>query len=243
MVLVMIERVNDCTPSGRRLFILGVLGWSLALGSHGPALATPLLFAVPGRQDGSLGGILGIGVSLLGGAAIGGAVGYGVATATAPELVTLGIGGGVAVGGALAVVLTLLGAAGEGGEGSESVTVEGTEDGDPPRPMPADLFAEHPDPLIYYDDGGDGPVVRAVNTAFEETFDVSGSTVTEAPLGDALMVTERASEVVAGATNAEHVDLSVECETGRGVEQFRVRTAAVADAAGTRGYVVYTPLD
>lgn len=240
----MIERVNDCTLFWRRLLTLGVLGGSLALGSHGPAIATALLFAVPGRQDGSPGGILGIGVPLLGGAAGGGAVGYAVATVIAPEIVTLGIGGGVAVGGALAVVIALLGTAEGEEESPEGVTIEGEGDGDrSPDPMPADLFAEHPDPLIYYDDGGDGPVVRAVNPTFEGTFGVSGSTVTEVPLGDALMVTERAAEVVGGAVNAERVDLSVECETDRGTEQFRVRTAAVADAAGTRGYVVYTPLD
>jgi len=95
--------------------------------------------------------------------------------------------------------------------------------------------------VLYFDDSGDGPVVRAANRAFEETFGVGSEAVENAALADALMVTERADDLVAAAGEAAAFDAVIDCETATDDRPFRVRTVAVARSTGTRGYVLYTP--
>ena len=125
-------------------------------------------------------------------------------------------------------------------EQPESMTVR-MEQGNP-GPQPADLFEAHPDPLLYYANEGEGPVVRAANDAFVEAFGVPAGAVEDAALRDTLMIAAPTEEVVDAAARGGTFDEVLACE-GEGVAQFRVRVVAVSDEVGARGYVVYSPVD
>jgi PAS domain-containing protein len=225
--------------SDRSLGLLAAAALAVtAAGAGGPAAGAAVLFvAAPGGD-----GLRAFLVWIVAGAAAFGVLGWAAATLLLPGLsATLLLGAGLAVGGGVGAGARFL-ATGERepGEPGESVTVDMAEE-ERPDPQPADLFEASPDPILYYDATGDGPVVRAVNPAFEATFGVSVDSVTEAGLADALMATEGADRIVAGAADGEPVDETVACETADGTARFRVRVAAVDTARGTRGYVLYTP--
>jgi hypothetical protein len=174
---------------------------------------------------------------LAGGAVVGGLVGWGAATVFSPANTLIGFGFGFAIGGGLGAVSRLISDEAEP-EPPESVTVSMEGQQDDPGPQPVDLFEAHPDPLLYYVDGGEGPVVRAANRAFAEAFGVSAGVVEGAALADALMVDGRASDVVDAAAEGGGFDEVLAGEEGG---EFRVRVAAVSDEAGARGYVLYSP--
>ena len=183
---------------------------------------------------------------ILGGAAVFGGAAYLVGGSVRLPISQLGLTGmGIALGGGFGGVLKLLAFSDAGPDRRESMTVDMGETGastDVPEPRPADLFEASPAPLVYYDDAGEGPVVRAVNPAFEETFGVGARSVESAALGDALMVTDRAGDVVAAAAEGAPFRADLDCETTAGTAAFRIQVAAVTDAAGARGYVMYTSL-
>lgn len=180
---------------------------------------------------------------LAAGAAVGGLVGWGGATTSAAVATPVGVGFGFAIGGGIGAVIKLLVVDEQEPEPPESVAVTmGNEGQDTPDPQPVDLFDAHPDPLIYYEDRGDGPVVRAVNAAFVDRFGVSASAVEDAGLGDALMVAGGGKALVEAAADGLAFDDTVECETGEGTVLFRTRVIADTDDAGTRGYVLYSPV-
>lgn len=205
----------------------------------GLAVAAPILAV--GADDG-----LGLRTQLLwifGAGALGGVLGYAIATLAAPTATTLALGFGIAVGGGLGAVVRLLAVGDTEPQEPDDVTVSSRRtEPSTPDPQPVDLFEENPDPVLYFDDSGDGPVVRAANRAFEETFGVDSEAVENAALADALMVTERADDVVTAAADAATFEAVIDCETATDEQSFRVRTIAVARGNGTRGYVLYTPL-
>lgn len=174
---------------------------------------------------------------LAGGAALGSLAGWAVAAAVGAIGTPTGVGVGFAVGGGLGTVLKLI-VADEEGRTPESMTV--SMDGEE-GPQPADLFEIHPDPVLYYVDEGRGPVVRAANDAFAETFGVPASAVENAALGDALMVV-RGEDVVDAAADGSAFDGVLPSEAD-GSEAYRVRVAAVSGGAKTSGYVLYSPAE
>ncbi|WP_302081779.1 PAS domain-containing protein [Salinibaculum rarum] len=177
-------------------------------------------------------------------ALVGGGFGYAVATLTVPAATTIAVGFGLAAGGGLGAVARLFVVGETAAETPDTVTVESTgRDTGVPDPQPVDLFEENPDPVLYVDDSGEGPVVRAANPAFEETFGVDGQAVENAALADALMTAERTSDIVAAVTQGESIETVLSCETPAGTRRFRVRTVAVARGESTRGYVLYTTVE
>lgn len=224
---------------GRAVAVAG-LCWVVLTADPAPATlaASGILTGDSGlRGDGAL-SVVGW---LAAGALAGGAVGWAVATVVAPGIAGLGLGLGLAVGGGFGAVLKLVVLDRTEPEPPESVTVTGGAE--TPSPQPADLFEDHPDPVLYYDDAGDGPVVRAANGAFEETFGVTASAVEGSALADATMVVARTGDVVDAAAAGDGFEARLDCETATGVDPFRVRVVAVGDDAGTRGYVLYSPVE
>ena len=215
---------------------------TLALGAPGIAVATPVLLASPNdrRRDFLL--LLGW---ILVGAVAGGAIGWGLAQAVAPTAGTISVVFGAAIGGGFAAVIRLFVFGNSSRQEPESVTVDTGEADDDrvPDPEPIDLFEGSPDPILYFDDAGDGPVVRAANPAYEAVFGVNATAVENAALGDALMVTDRTEHVVDAAAAGEQFDDVIACETGQETVRFRVRTTTTDGLAGTRGYVLYTPVE
>ncbi len=201
-----------------------------------------LLLAGPASRDDVLGHVGWIGM----GAAVLGAVGWVTGTVVEGFLTPiLAAGMGIAVGGGLGAVVRLLAVGEPEPSTPETVTVDRTDTGEAsrPEPRPADLFEQAPDPILYYGDAGEGPVVRAVNPAFESAFGVSAAAVTDAALGDALMVAERADDLDEAARNGGEFDAVVDCETPDGTRPMRVRVAADAGGEATDGYVLYTPTE
>ncbi len=171
---------------------------------------------------------------LAAGAGVGTLAGWAVAATTAVTT-PVGLGVGFALGGGVggALPLTVLGQTEPGSP--ESMTVETTSQ---EGPRPADLFEVHPDPLLYYADEGASPVVRAANDAFAETFGVAAGTLVDTPL-DEVPGAASTPELVEAAAAGEAFDAEIDIAAGR----FRARVAAVAEEAGTTGYVVFTPVD
>ena len=200
--------------------------------------ATPVLLASPGGSRRRAVVLVGW---IVGGAVAGGAIGFGVARAMAPAAATLAVVFGAATGGGFGAVVRLFVFETTDTEQPESVTVGG-EPESVPDPEPVDLFEGSPDPILYFDDAGEGPVVRAANPAFADTFDVGANAVENAALRDALMLAARSDAVVAAAERGEQFDDVVACETPTGTVEFRVRTTTVDSPTGTRGYVLYTPV-
>lgn len=176
-------------------------------------------------------------------AVVGGTIGWGVSQSLAPAATTLALVFGAAAGGGFGAVVRLFVFVEDEPHSPESVTLDAGTSTDHPDPEPLDLFEGSPDPICYFDDVGEGPVVRAVNPAFEETFGVGAETVENAALGDALMLADRTEDVVAAAAAGDAFDAVLACETGERTLSYRVRTVAAADAVGTRGYVLYTPVE
>ncbi|MEF8855705.1 MAG: PAS domain-containing protein, partial [Haloarculaceae archaeon] len=116
-----------------------------------------------------------------------------------------------------------------------------SDSGGTPAPRPADLFEASPDPILYFDDSGEGPVVRAANPAFEGVFGLTSTAVEDAALGDALMVTGRNNAIVRAASTGADFQATVPCETAEGEVPCAIRLATVTDEVGVRGYVIYTP--
>lgn len=218
----------------------GLVGLLLAVASgSGLALAAPMLLV--GTED-SL-GLRNQLLWILASALLGGGLGYGIATVAAPTATTIALGFGLAVGGGLGAVVRLLVVEDTETTEPDEMAVSSSGGGtDTPDPQPVDLFDENPDPVLYFDNSGEGPVVRAANTAFEETFGVGSGAVENAALADALMVTDRAETIVATASEATAFGAVLGCETATGEKRFRVRTVAVARGPATRGYVIYTAL-
>lgn len=241
------DRVRD--QSRRRVTVrlgVGLAGLVLAVavaGSESTAAAAPVLVVgLAGRHNlYSLLGWIGGGAGVVGVAFWG--LGKVVSLPLPPELL---LGFGLAVGGGLGGVIRLLAVGEQRAETDETVTFErgGAEGGESSsEPRPADLFEESPDPILYFDDSGDGPVVRAVNPAFEETFGVTVTAVADAALADASMATDRVDDLVAAAAAGEPFRATVPCETADGSRPFRITTATRSDEAGTRGYLLYTPVE
>ena len=146
------------------------------------------------------------------------------------------VGLGLALGGGLGGVARLFRAE-DTGTSDETMTIS-TAATETTAPEPADLFDGHPDPVLYYASEGHGPVVRAANPAFAETFDVPADRLAGTPLSEALLVAGEAT-VDADAVTAGALDRVVSCETTAGTARFRLRTIDGERA----GYLLYTPAD
>ncbi|MEF8815139.1 MAG: hypothetical protein V5A55_15225 [Halovenus sp.] len=206
---------------------LGVAA-DVSLGTAGTA-AVLVVFAIPE------GDLLEVGLWLAAGCGVLGITGWVVATLFFSNIpAAAGLGAGIAVGGGLGAVMRLL-VFGQEESQAETVTVD-MDDGKTPGPRPADLFEASPDPLLYYT-SGEGPVVRAGNRAFEETFDVGDNALDGTSLPEALMTAD-SDDIVRAATAGETFDAVRRCETVGGERDLRIRVVPVGD--GTHGYVMYT---
>lgn len=175
------------------------------------------------------GGVVSVAVWIAAGAGVFAALGWAVATVAGfPPRLPVGIG--IALGGGIGAGTRYIAAAEEAEEG-ESVTVEMDRADDP---EPADLFEASPDPILYYAPAEAGPVVRAVNPAFEATFGVETATLAGTPLAEGLMTGGDAAAAVAAGESAD----AVACSTDAGEKRFDLRVAPVGEE---RGYVVYVP--
>jgi hypothetical protein len=161
------------------------------------------------------------------------------ATLTLPFSRALLVGLGIALGGGIGAVGYLLSADDieETEPDRETMTVEMDEEAIP-APEPVDLFDGHPDPILYYADGGYGPVVRAANESFGATFDVPPGRIAGTPLEETLMTTDSDAVDTESITDPAF-ETTVECKTGSGVGRFRLRSV---DAGGD-GYLLYTPVE
>ncbi len=149
---------------------------------------------------------------------------------------------GLAIGGGLGSVVWLLSLEDEEPDTGETVTVDMAEDEAVPEPEPVDLFEASPDPILFYTETPDGPVVRAVNPAFTETFDVTSEALDGTPLREGVLVAEDAAAVVQAAEAGDAFDRTVTCDTAAGDRPMRLRIAA-AGRGRTDGYVLYTAVD
>ena len=224
------------TPSRRQLALAVVAALAAAVGSNGPAVATLLLAAGTGRESRGMAGLVGwIG----GGALVGGGIGYAVEAVVEFPLSTAGaVGLGIALGGGLGGISHLLSTDEPASIDDERMTVDMTSQS-APEPRPADLFEEHPDPILYVTDSGGGPVVRAANDAYERAFDLPATTIENAPLGDVLVTAADADDLPDTVAAGESVDEVREFETPEGIRRYRVRSVAATDD----GYLVFTPLE
>jgi len=146
---------------------------------------------------------------------------------------------GLAMGGGLGGVANLLREGEDLQHSDETMTVDVDPSPDTtPDPRPADLFDGHPDPVLYYAEAGHGPVVRAANGAFGETFDVPPDRLAETPLSEALLVAGQET-VTAEAVTDGSLDTVVECSVPDGTAQFRLRTVGTDKT----GYLLYTPVE
>lgn len=176
------------------------------------------------------------------GAAVFGLGGLAIATAFVSEVPPVaGLGAGIAIGGGFGAVVRLL--AFERVEETEDLTIEPDRSvTDVPAPEPADLFEASPDPMLYYADDGDGPVVRAANPAFAETFDVPVDDAIGTELAE-MLATSDPQAVVDAAAAGTSFDDTRSCATSEDERPFRIRVVPVDVTSGTRGYVVYTPVE
>jgi len=197
------------------------------------SLALPVVFATAGSRRNMLELLLWIG----GGACVLGAIGWasGAVAGVAP---VVGLATGITIGGGLGGVVRLM-VVEDTTDTSETVTIDDTDKSPSPSPEPADLFEANPDPILYYDDSGDGPVVLAVNPAFEEKFGVPETGVMNAGLADALM-TPDPSAVVEAAKTGEPLDIIRTCETADGETEKRIRIVSVDSERGSHGYILYS---
>ncbi|WP_336001921.1 sensor histidine kinase [Halorientalis halophila] len=97
------------------------------------------------------------------------------------------------------------------------------------------LLTAHPDPVVQYEKGADGIVVRSINPAFRETFTVDGAEVSlRATLAD-----DDALDAVARAIQSgDPLDRETDCDTASGERRFRLRNVPTDDG----GYLLYTDL-
>lgn len=221
--------------------VLALVAAALLTGEQSPAVALPVAMAVPARNR-RRGLVLLVGW-ILAGAVAGGALGWAISQAAAPGAALIATIFGAAIGGGFAAVVRLFVFTDSAPQQPESVTIERNEDDAVPDPQPIDLFEGSPDPILYFDDAGEGPVVRAANPAYEDVFGVTTESVENAALGDALLVSENGDAIVAAAGGDEAFDGVVACETGETSVTFRIRTTTIESGTGTRGYVLYTPVE
>ncbi|WP_435181550.1 sensor histidine kinase [Halorussus sp. AFM4] len=130
--------------------------------------------------------------------------------------------------------------------GDESPTeTDGTRSADSgsgaDAPQTSSLFRAFPDPLLRYEGEREAAVVRAVNPAFERTFDVDGSAVAGDPLADHLSVDAEgttAADVRSRLDDGDRVVVAVRCGDD---ERCHFRLQAVSDTDdGADTVVVYT---
>jgi PAS domain-containing protein len=182
-------------------------------------------------------GVGGLLSGLVIGAFLGAGIGYAAVTVFGAPITVIGaVSLGLAFGGGLGVVTNYL-VTGDGESVDETMTVE--REPAQAEPTPADLFEEHPDPVLYVADEGHGPVVRAANAAYGTAFDIPADAVLGAPLEEAVLAVDDTERVVTAVDTGEQLDAIVTCETGDGERTFRIRTAGVGDD----GYLMYTPVE
>jgi hypothetical protein len=236
--------VPHCRPRpswGRLWGVLGVACAIALVGADGSTLAAALLLTgVPAPDEESMAGML----AWIGGGAVVLGVGGFLATTLSSVVLSTTVGAalGVAVGGGLGAIVYLLLGSEETADETETMTVDMAEDS-AGRPRPADLFASHPDPLIYYAGRGDGPTVTTVNPGYAETFGRATDEVAGAPLGDAIGATGAVTDLLAAIEAGEEHATTLTCETIQGAREFRVRPVTVEANDGLHGYLVYVALD
>lgn len=102
------------------------------------------------------------------------------------------------------------------------------------------LFEVTASPAIEYADAPGGPVVRRVNQAFLDTFEISDE-VADIPLSTTLASITSGDDTALLATVRDGADetLSCQCTTATGSTVFRVRTTTTEEG----GYLVFTETD
>lgn len=229
--------------TARRKYLLAALTAVVALstGNAGPAGATLLLAASPGggSADGGGRGMAGLVGWIVGGALLGGAIGYGAHTVVQLPLSLAGaVGLGVALGGGLGGITHLLSTDDPAAADDESVTVDMANQSTA-EPRPADLFDDHPDPVLFVTDAGGGPVVLAANDAYAAAFDLPATAIEDAPLDDVLRLADDTESIADRLGEGNPVDDVLAFETPDGDRRYRVRSVAATD----HGYILFTPVE
>lgn len=223
------------TAPARLLPVAVALGaTAIAMFESAPAAAAVLFVGGLDARSRGLAGLVGW---IVAGAILGAAVGYGVGSTVSLPLSTAGAAGlGAALGGGVGGISQFLTADEQATADDERVTVDmASDDGTDPRP--ADLFEEHPDPVLYVTTAAGGPVVRAANAAYERIFDLPATAIEDAPLGEVLRV-EEGTVIVDSLADGDAVDETLAFETTAGRRRFRVRSVAATDD----GYLLFTPV-
>lgn len=218
--------------------IVAIEAAAVALPADATVTAAATLFLI-GNTGGRSRGIGGLVAWIVGGALLGGAVGYGAQMAVQIPLSTAGaVGLGLALGGGLGGISHLLSIDEPSAADDERMTVDmGSQSTADPRP--ADLFDDHPDPVLYVTDTGAGPVVRAANAAYEAAFDLPVTTIEDTPLSEVLLVADSGVDVADRVADGERVDDVVALETPDGPRRYRVRSVAATED----GYLLFTPVE
>lgn len=234
--------MNAGVTASRRHLALLVASFAVVVGtvgtveSTGQLVAGTLLVGGVGLRSRGMAALVGW---IVAGAVLGGLGGYAIAVVMgAPSTAAVAAGLGIALGGGIGGISHLLSTDDPETVDDERMTVDMASES-APEPRPADLFDDHPDPVLYVTTAGTGPVVRAANAAYAEAFDLPAATLEDAPLGDVLVATEDVDGVVEDLAAGEAVDVVLGFETPDGERRFRVRSVA----ATTDGYLLFTPVD
>jgi PAS domain S-box-containing protein len=108
------------------------------------------------------------------------------------------------------------------------------------------LFENSRDAIVYCEDEGDGPVVRDVNPAFEETFGYPRDEVVGDYVDDVVEPPdpEAATAINRGVREGERVERTVRRKTADGYREFRLLSVPLQPGeSGERSYAVYTDVD
>ena len=219
------------------LAVAGLAAVGLSTATADATLAAVVLVGGLGAPSRGMRGLVGW---IVGGALVGGALGYGAATLVQLPLSAAGsLGLGLALGGGLGGISHLLSTEDPASVDDERMTVDMATESNAPEPRPADLFDEHPDPVLFVTDAGGGPVVRAANDAYEQTFGLPAATLEDTPLADVLRSVDDADGIAASLGAGDPVDDVATFDTPAGTQSFHVRSVG---ATGD-GYLLFTPLE
>jgi hypothetical protein len=193
-----------------------------------------VLFVGDVRQRSGLTSLVGW---LLAGSLLGAALGYAATAwlASVPLTRTVAVGLGIALGGGVGAVASLLAddASDDGGSAAagEAMTVD-METDDAPPPKPADLFDDHPDPVLYVAAQGHGPVVLAANAAFPRTFDVPETAMSGTPLAEAITTTDGDEESVEPGPILDAIESDEQVDTVRTAGRRTDRRGSACERSG-----------
>jgi PAS domain S-box-containing protein len=108
------------------------------------------------------------------------------------------------------------------------------------------LFEKFPEPTLAYAYEGGRPVIRAVNTAFEEVFGYDADRAVDTPVDDLVVPTEKLDEAESIDERVQHgelLDREVRRQTVDGERYFNFRNITIPVEDDIDGYAVYEDID